>query len=100
MHIACGEQHELTTHTNAFDEQAYVVLLHGSRIAHRIPGAQKLLLLIVRYSKQGVDDERQLSLLLELRRHCCKRQFDVGSHPEWGEGDNVKPTVSLSWSQK
>ena len=39
-HTACGEQHELTTHTEVFDTQAYVTLLHGSKIEHRIPGAQ------------------------------------------------------------
>ncbi len=48
MQTACGEQHELTTHTKIFDVQVYVVVLHGSKIAHRIPGAQKLLLLNVR----------------------------------------------------
>jgi hypothetical protein len=39
-HTACGEQHELTTHTEVFDVQGYVILLHGSKIEHRIPGAQ------------------------------------------------------------
>ena len=43
-HTACCEQHELITHTEVFDAQAYVILLHGSRIEHRIAGAQKLLL--------------------------------------------------------
>jgi len=47
-HTACGEQHELTMHTDVFDVQVYVILLHGSKIEHRIPGAQYLLLLIVR----------------------------------------------------
>jgi hypothetical protein len=39
-HTFCGEQHELTMHTEVFDAQAYVILSHGSRIEHRIPGAQ------------------------------------------------------------
>jgi hypothetical protein len=39
-HTACGEQHELTTHTDVFDAQANVILLHGSKIEHRIPGEQ------------------------------------------------------------
>lgn len=39
-HFACGEQHELTMHTEVFDEQVYVVVLHGSNSEHRIPGAQ------------------------------------------------------------
>jgi hypothetical protein len=39
-HIACGEQHELITHTELFDAQVYVILLHGSKIEHRTPGAQ------------------------------------------------------------
>lgn len=39
-HIGCDEQHELTTHTEVFDVQVYVILLHGSRIEHKIPGAQ------------------------------------------------------------
>ncbi len=47
-HTACGEQHELTMHTDVFDVHVYVILLHGSKIEHRIPGAQYLLLLIVR----------------------------------------------------
>jgi hypothetical protein len=47
-HTACGEQHELTMHTDVFDVQVYVILLHGSKIEHRIPGAQYLLLLSVR----------------------------------------------------
>jgi hypothetical protein len=46
-HTACSEQHELTMHTEVFDVQVYVILLHGSKIEHRIPGAQKLLLLSV-----------------------------------------------------
>ncbi len=47
-HTACGEQHELTTHIEVFDAQVYVVVLHGCKIEHRIPGAQYLLLLNVR----------------------------------------------------
>jgi hypothetical protein len=39
-HTGCSEQHELTTHTGVFDVQANVILLHGSKIEHRIPGAQ------------------------------------------------------------
>jgi hypothetical protein len=39
-HTACGEQHELTIHTEVFDAQVYVLLSHGSKIEHRIPGAQ------------------------------------------------------------
>jgi hypothetical protein len=39
-HIACGEQHELTMHTEVFDAQVYVILLHGSSIEHKTPGAQ------------------------------------------------------------
>ncbi len=39
-HTACGEQHELTIHTEVFDAQVYVTLSHGSKIEHRIPGAQ------------------------------------------------------------
>ncbi len=39
-HTACGEQHELTTHVEVFDVQVYVILLHNSKIEHRIPGAQ------------------------------------------------------------
>jgi hypothetical protein len=39
-HTACGEQHELTTQTEVFDEQVYVLLSHGSRIEHSTPGAQ------------------------------------------------------------
>jgi hypothetical protein len=33
-HTACGEQHELTTHTEVLDAQAWVVLLHGSKSEH------------------------------------------------------------------
>ena len=40
IHTACDEQHELTMHTDVFDAQVYVILLHGSKIEHRIPGAQ------------------------------------------------------------
>ncbi len=39
-HTACGEQHELTIQTEVFDAQVYVILSHGSKIEHRIPGAQ------------------------------------------------------------
>jgi hypothetical protein len=39
-HTACGEQHELMTHTDVFDAQSFVILLHGVRIEQRIPGAQ------------------------------------------------------------
>ncbi len=38
-HTDCGEQHELMTHTEVFDVQVYVILLHGSKIEHRKPGA-------------------------------------------------------------
>ena len=47
-HTVCGEQHELTMHTEVFDAQVYAVLLHGSNIEHTIPGAQYRLLLSVR----------------------------------------------------
>jgi hypothetical protein len=47
-HTACGEQHELTMHTEALDAQAKVTLSHGSKIEHRIPGAQYLILFTVR----------------------------------------------------
>jgi hypothetical protein len=40
MHTACEEQHELTTHTEVFDAQVYVILLHGCKIEQEIPGAQ------------------------------------------------------------
>jgi len=39
-HTAGVEQHELTMHTEVFDAQVYVLLLHDSKIEHRIPGAQ------------------------------------------------------------
>ena len=39
-HIACDEQHELMIHTDAFEVQLYVRLLHGSRREQRMPGAQ------------------------------------------------------------
>jgi len=39
-HTACGEQHELTMHTEVFDVQVNVMLSHASKIEHRIPGAQ------------------------------------------------------------
>jgi hypothetical protein len=39
-HIGCCEQHELTTHIEVFDAQINVILSHGSKIEHRIPGAQ------------------------------------------------------------
>ncbi len=92
-HTACGEQHELTMHTEVFDVQVYVILSHDSKIEHRIPGAQYLLLLNVRYSKQGVDDKIQLLLLFELCWHCCTTQFDVEFHPECDDKDNVNSTV-------
>ena len=41
MHIACGEQHELTIQTKSGDPQLYVVLSHNGKIEQRIPGAQK-----------------------------------------------------------
>ncbi len=47
-HTACGEQHELMTHTDVFDAQSFVILLHGVRIEQRIPGAQWLVLSSVR----------------------------------------------------
>jgi hypothetical protein len=43
-HTACVEQHELMTHTDVFDPQSFVILLHGVRIEQRIPGAQWLVL--------------------------------------------------------
>jgi len=39
-HTAAGVQHELTTHTDVFDEHPLVTLLHGSKIEHRLAGAQ------------------------------------------------------------
>jgi hypothetical protein len=39
-HIGCDKQHELTMHTDVFDAQVLVILLHGCKIEHRIPGAQ------------------------------------------------------------
>ena len=39
-HTACGEQHELTMHTDVFDAQVYVILLHGCKIEHTTAGAQ------------------------------------------------------------
>jgi hypothetical protein len=81
-HIALGEQHVSTMHTEVFDTQVYVVLLHGSKMEHRIPGAQYLPLLIELYSKQGVDVRRQLLLLFEFTGHCCKEQFAAGCHAE------------------
>jgi hypothetical protein len=33
-HIGCDEQHELTTHIEAFDAQVFVLLSHGSKIEH------------------------------------------------------------------
>ena len=65
-----------------FDVQAFVILSHGSKIEHRIPGAQYLLWLIVRYSKQVGDDGRQLLVLFEIILHCCKEQFDDEFHAE------------------
>lgn len=47
-YTACGEQHELTAHTDVFDAQVYVILLHDSKIEHIIPGAQYRLLLSIR----------------------------------------------------
>jgi hypothetical protein len=47
-HTASGEQHELMTHTDVFDAQSFVILLHGVRIEQRIPGAQWLVLSNVR----------------------------------------------------
>jgi len=31
-HTACGEQHELMTHTDVFNAQSFVILLHGIKI--------------------------------------------------------------------
>jgi hypothetical protein len=39
-HTACDEQHELTTHTEVFDVQVYLIVLHGCKSEHSIPGAQ------------------------------------------------------------
>jgi hypothetical protein len=39
-HIGCDEQHEFQIHTELFDTQAFVILSHGSKIEHKIPGAQ------------------------------------------------------------
>jgi hypothetical protein len=39
-HIGCGEQHELEIHTEVFDAQVFVILSHGSKIEHKIAGAQ------------------------------------------------------------
>jgi hypothetical protein len=39
-HISLGVEHELTTHPDMFDEHPPVMLLHGSKIEHRIAGAQ------------------------------------------------------------
>ena len=47
-HTACGEQHELITHTEVFNAQVYVVLLQACKIEQSIPGAQYRLLLTVR----------------------------------------------------
>jgi len=47
-HTSCVEQHELTMHTDVFDAQAYLILLHGFKIKHRIPGAHRTLFLSVR----------------------------------------------------
>ncbi len=33
-HTVCDEQHELTMHTEVFDAQAYVILLHSSKTEH------------------------------------------------------------------
>lgn len=38
--IACGEQHELTIHTDVFDAHWLVTLSQGVRIEQSIPGAQ------------------------------------------------------------
>ena len=39
-HTGCGEQHELTMHTEVFDAHVFVIFLHGSKIEHRTAGAQ------------------------------------------------------------
>jgi len=39
-HTACGIQHEFTTHIDMFDEHSPVILLHGSKREHKLPGAQ------------------------------------------------------------
>jgi hypothetical protein len=46
-HTAGDEQHELTTHVEVIDAQVFVILSHGSKIEHSIPGAQWLILLCV-----------------------------------------------------
>jgi hypothetical protein len=46
-HTACGEQQELTMQTEVFDAQVFAILSHASKIEHRIPGAQWLILLSV-----------------------------------------------------
>lgn len=46
-HTALGVQHEFITHTDALDGHPPLTLLHGTRAEHRVPGAQKLVLLIV-----------------------------------------------------
>ncbi len=33
-------QHELTIHTDVFDEHVFVILLQGSNMEHKLPGAQ------------------------------------------------------------
>ncbi|CAF1655965.1 unnamed protein product [Adineta ricciae] len=39
-HTAVGEQHEFTIHTESFDAQLYVTLLHGCKTGQSIAGAQ------------------------------------------------------------
>jgi hypothetical protein len=39
-HIGFGEQHELEIHTELFDVQVFVILSHGSKMEHRMAGAQ------------------------------------------------------------
>ncbi len=50
MHTVCVEQHELITHTEVLIVQLYVTLSHGSKSEHKIPGAQRPLLVDIRYS--------------------------------------------------
>ena len=90
-HTACDAQHELITQMEVFDVQLFVILLHGSKIEHRTAGAQYLLLLNVAYSKQNVDDIRQL--LLSVALHCPKEQLDDPFHAELDEVSNEKSTV-------
>ncbi len=39
-HTDFGVQHELTIHTDVFDEHVFVILLQGSNNEHKLPGAQ------------------------------------------------------------